>query len=327
MRTTQTTPGARPGAPHGRPQAPTAPARRRWPARAGACATLIAALAAGCTRPATTAPAPAPAPETASRAVDAQGVAATRPVDPAPVLTPGPAPAADRSEPEPIVIGVSRQGRPIHVLTLGSGPTRVLLIGLIHGHENEGYEHFGELWGLLGAAGLGSAYTIHAIPSMNPDGYASRTRGNASGVDLNRNWPASNFAPRRSRGPAPLSEPESRAVHAHIERFAPDLIVVFHSASSGPFVDPDGPGEAAARAFVDAAAGVDPRWRYRPDFTNPPGSLGSYFGLDLGRPILTVEFRAGQDTRQALRSAHAGFIAAIRAMGEGESMGAERLGE
>lgn len=205
----------------------------------------------------------------------------------------------------------SREGQPIEHRTLGSGPLTVLLIGLIHGSEPEGHARFDELWSALDAPEVRRAATVHAIPSMNPDGHATRSRYNANGIDLNRNWPASNFSPSRRRGPSPLSEPETRAVHELLESVRPDLLVVFHSTGTGPFVDPDGPALDAAVAFADAASAVDPRWRPLPDYTNPPGSLGTYAGRDLGIPTLTVEFGRGQDPGAAMRSALAGLRAAI----------------
>lgn len=215
---------------------------------------------------------------------------------------------------EPLRIGTSVQGRPIVLHRTGSGPLRTLLIAHIHGNEPEGTERFDELWASLQTPAIRRASTLHAIPTMNPDGLVARTRGNARGVDLNRNWPASNFSPHASRGPAPLSEPEAAAVHRHIERFAPDLVIVLHSVSSGPFVDPDGPADDAALAFVDATARLDARWRFVRDFTNPPGSLGTYLGKDRQIGVLTVEFARGQDPVEARAAATAGITAAIDAL-------------
>lgn len=212
-------------------------------------------------------------------------------------------------------IGHSVRGEPIEHRVLGFGPTSVLLIGLIHGDEAEGYDAFEMVWSGIDTPEIRTRATVHGVPSMNPDGHARSSRWNARGVDLNRNWPSSNFAGSRRRGTVPLSEPETRAVHALLESVSPDLIIVFHSTGSGPFVDPDGPGAEAAAAFVDAAAaadpGRDPAWRIIPDYTNPPGSLGTYAGMDLSIPTLTVEFDIGHGPSEASASALAGVRAAI----------------
>lgn len=208
-------------------------------------------------------------------------------------------------------LGASVLGVPLEHRTLGGGPLDVLLIGLIHGSEPEGFARFEDLWAGLDTAGVRRLATIHAVPTMNPDGYAGASRYNARGVDLNRNWPASNFSPSSRRGPAPLSEPETRAVYGLLENTGPGLIVVFHSTHNGPFVDPDGPAIAEAAAFADAASAIDPRWRLVPDYTNPAGSLGTFAGMDRGIPTLTVEFDRGDEPGRAMRAARAGLIAAI----------------
>ena len=133
-----------------------------------------------------------------------------------------------------------------------------------------------------------------------------------SGVDLNRNWPARNFRASRAGGPAPLSEPETRAVHEDIEAFGPDLIVVFHSIRSGPFVNYDGPASKAAAVFASAAAQVDARWRIVPDMGYPtPGSLGSYFGVDQQIAILTIEMRRGDESAEVVQAALVGLAAVL----------------
>ena len=243
---------------------------------------------------------------------------ASRPVD----LAIAPGDAVEMSAPPAldsmaVQLGNSREGRPIFARTHGNGPARVLVIGLIHGDEPEAFARFDDLWLRLASAGYGDAISLAGIATMNPDGFERRSRGNARGVDLNRNWPAGNFRPSRLRGAAPLTEPETAAVHDFIVRFEPQVIVVFHSAASGPFVDPDGPELLSlelADAFVRSASAVNPAWRTRPDFTNPPGSLGTWYGLDEGKVVLTVEFRPGTTPEEALSVAAAGTLAVLRAL-------------
>lgn len=97
--------------------------------------------------------------------------------------------------------------------------------------------------------------TVHAddscavvVPVLNPDGVLYGTRQNANGVDLNRNFPASTWAPDpsptfwpftlvrsgehrtqlSSPGGAPASEPEVQAIGALFERLAPVEVVDLH---------------------------------------------------------------------------------------------------
>lgn len=184
-------------------------------------------------------------------------------------------------------LGVSRGGRPLRAMELGAGGPRVAVIAGIHGTEQEGLRHVPELVEALRE--LPATLTLYE--DVNPDGSASARRGTLDGVDPNRNWPATNFAPAASRGPRPLSEPGVAHVFRDLVRFDPQLVVVLHSTARGPFVNFDGPAEGFAQRF---AASAGPPWFVKPSMGYAtPGSLGSWMGLDRGRPILTVEFRRG----------------------------------
>jgi hypothetical protein len=201
--------------------------------------------------------------------------------------TPPPPPRADGWE----VVGTSVQGRPIRVLTVGHGPRKVLFVGGIHGDEPEGAVATEELPAAFEAAGLADAVTLTILEDANPDGRAAGTRGSANGVDVNRNFPASNFdTTDPSNGGKPLSEPEARAVKDTIERIKPNLVLVAHSWAGRQFINFDGPAREIAERFA-ASSGLPVE--ESSSFAPTPGSLGSYFGRDLGIPVLTIEVLKG----------------------------------
>lgn len=206
-------------------------------------------------------------------------------------------------------------GRAIASETLGTGPLRVYFIGGIHGDESEGLDSVDAVRDAFLRSDASQQATLRIVRDLNPDGTAAGHRLLPTGVDPNRNWPASNFRVHRTSGPAPLSEPEVRAVHLDMVAFRPQLIVVVHSTRRGPFVNFDGPAEALAHAFVDAARSIDPRWRVVADMGYPtPGSMGSYWGIDRQVPILTVELRRGErDTTRTSAVLTAGLLAAVNA--------------
>lgn len=209
--------------------------------------------------------------------------------------SPAPLPPAPAPPPPAVweVVGTSVQGREIRLMTVGNGPRKVLFIGGIHGDEPEGVVTADELPGAFEVAGLADRVTLTILEDANPDGRAARTRGNANGIDVNRNFPASNFdSSDPSNGRKSLSEPESRAVDETVKRTQPNLILVAHSWSGRQFVNFDGPSREIAERF-SASSGLPVE--ESSSFAPTPGSLGSYFGRDRGIPVLTIEVMKGAD--------------------------------
>jgi murein peptide amidase A len=132
------------------------------------------------------------------------------------------APRAARS----LLLGRSVDGRAITAVEVGDPTgTRVLVVGCIHGNEPAGIAVARRLEQLSP-----SGVDLWIVPNLNPDGRAADTRGNAHGVDLNRNFPF-RWRPLRGvyeSGPRPLSEPESRIAYRLIRRIRPSVSIWFH---------------------------------------------------------------------------------------------------
>ncbi|MBS1880978.1 MAG: hypothetical protein JST31_15815, partial [Actinobacteria bacterium] len=171
-------------------------------------------------------------------------------------------------------VGHSIDGRPIELLEVGdlSLPGRLLVFGCIHGDE-------------CGASTLEPLRNgcpdpnLHAyvVPNLDPDGSASKSRLNARGVDLNRNF-GSQWRPRGApgdpeyAGPRPFSEPETRLAARLVRRLQPRLTIWFHQHwGGGSFARAWGQSVPAARRFAKLAgigfrllrwpAGTGPNWQ------------------------------------------------------------------
>jgi protein MpaA len=125
-------------------------------------------------------------------------------------------------------IGHSVQGRAIRPVVLGDpgAARRVLVVGCIHGNEPAGMA----IARRLVAAGAPRGTEIVVVQALNPDECGRGVRGNAHGVDLNRNflhrWKRLGGA--LNSGPRPASEPETRALMGLIRRLRPAVTIWFH---------------------------------------------------------------------------------------------------
>jgi protein MpaA len=194
-----------------------------------------------------------------------------------------------------LTIGHSVHDRPIVVHRVGpdDAARRVLVVGSIHGNEGAGIAVTGALRKVTPPAGV----QLLLVDRANPDGSAAGTRGNAHGVDLNRNfpWRWRHLGGVYYSGPGPASEPETRTLRRFILRERPDVSVWFHQHLNFVILQPAGdkalmrhyarvahmraghypqvPGGAprwenhvlpSGSAFaVELAAGPLPRWRVR----------------------------------------------------------------
>jgi protein MpaA len=137
---------------------------------------------------------------------------------------------------------------------------------------------------------------------------AENIRFNKNGVDLNRNFPAGNFdAEAKVHGPTPLSEPESRALMRVLAQYFPDRVVTIHQ----PLDCMDWDGDESKKMAEAMAAHC--RLPVK-QVGSRPGSLGSFVGLTLKRPIVTMELPkdAGMDGAELWKEYGEALIAALR---------------
>jgi protein MpaA len=180
------------------------------------------------------------------------------------------------------IIGKSVQGRPIMCTVLGQGQDVTLILATIHGNEPAGTPLVQKLIDYLQQNPNHLAgRKVVLLPVANPDGMANNSRYNAKGVDLNRNFAAANRRNSAQHGYAPLSEPEAAAIASAIQRYSPDRIISIHQPLA--CIDYDGPAWDLADHLAQHC-----NLRIR-KLGEKSGSLGSYAGLTLRIPTITLE--------------------------------------
>jgi protein MpaA len=204
---------------------------------------------------------------------------------------------------------VSEEGRPLIYAEFGdlASPNKTLILGMVHPDEiTPLYLGFKLAHYFISHESEFRDAHIILAPLVNPDGFfrKPRTRMNANGVDVNRNfdtplWRAKALKewrtrlhknPRRYPGSAPSSEAETKFQVALIERFHPTKVLSMHAPLN--VMDYDGPTSLTldrfAREYVHECYQL--RNRLRAKSTGYfPGSLGNYSGVERGIPTVTLE--------------------------------------
>jgi protein MpaA len=192
----------------------------------------------------------------------------------------------------PDTYGRSHLGLPLDVWR-PRGRCTLLLFAAIHGEEPETTYALSRALRQLAEPSSHCAVVL----SANPDGLIRGTRGNALGVDLNRNFPSRDWAPSPvthrstledasdvllSPGERAGSEPETQALLTLIADLQPEAVIALHA----PLACIDDANTSPLGEWLARRTGM-PLVR---DVGYPtPGSFGSW-GSDHGVPVVTYEF-------------------------------------
>lgn len=236
------------------------------------------------------------------------------------------------------VIGTSLQGRQIPVLRIGNVQAQyhVLLQGSIHGREHM------NSWLLMSMADYWLSresdalkdVCFHIIPMVNPDGvaisqsarldmeqqliylrnselgltsdsqwfYALNWKANATGTDLNRNFPAdwesltqiTEPSAAGYRGEYPFSAPETATLRYYTLRYDFDVTVSYHSSGSLIYWEygnkqPVNDLSYSLAKAVEAVSGYTPTSNY----DNSRAGYKDWVMDSLGIPSVTIEIGCG----------------------------------
>jgi protein MpaA len=176
--------------------------------------------------------------------------------------------------------GKSEQNNALNLYGPRTGPVDILLIGAMHGDENETTVVLSEALRRISPGDIKNP----VILSTNPDGALQGTRSNARGVDLNRNWPTTNWSGdpvfhkdhggtvqdiELSSGNSPGSEAETIALLDCVHRLRPRTVISLHA----PLACVEDPQATPMADWIAKQVGLP----LVPDVGYPtPGSFGTW---------------------------------------------------
>lgn len=170
--------------------------------------------------------------------------------------------------------------------TSNAAAKTILIIGVFHGEEPQG-EYIIKRY-LKETDFLGISNNLHFIPCLNPWGMERGLRVNKNGVDLNRNYPTTNWKltvkDENYSGNSPASEVETNFIIELLPQLKPDVILTLHAPLK--CVNYDGPAKELARKIAEFC-----NYSVINDLGYPtPGSFGTYCGVERNIPTITLEY-------------------------------------
>jgi len=172
----------------------------------------------------------------------------------------------------------------------------ILVIGVFHGDEPQGDFLIKEY------IKSNQNSEMLFIPCLNPDGMNLKTRQNANGVDLNRNFPTANWERVEDKtfygGEMPNSENETKFMVNVIQEYKPKLILSLHA----PFCTVNFDGDAYK--YAEKISEII-NYPVQEDIGYPtPGSFGTYCGIERNIPTITLELDENIDVKRLVKPVH-----------------------
>ncbi|UHQ98658.1 peptidase M14 (plasmid) [Natrinema zhouii] len=138
-------------------------------------------------------------------------------------------------------IGESIEGRELVVTTVGSGDTDIFIVTEQHGGEPHGTNAMVEELQHLATSGkeyaekVRNELTVHILPQANPDGAMRNQRGNAEGIDMNRQH---HYPVGATNNPSP----EAQAMIDYVTDLNPLWVTDIHCQGGAFSGEKDNPG-------------------------------------------------------------------------------------
>ena len=195
------------------------------------------------------------------------------------------------------IIGKTTERRPMHSMHLGTGGTRTLVIAGLDGQDRVAVR-----WLELMAESLArrpellNGNEVLFFRAGNPDGLVRKSKDNARGVPLNRNFPSRRYRPAVGV-PAftvPASEVETRVILDTLYSFRPRRVIHLVSTSAKSQV-------LYNRLAKDLAAELERSAKVRCgplDNEQVPGSLEDFADGTLEAAVLSLRLNVGTDWQQ-----------------------------
>lgn len=205
----------------------------------------------------------------------------------------------------------SSQKRPIETLLFGTGNRRIVFLSSLHGDEPQSVGVIEQLaQHLTSHPDLLAGCKILLVRSPNPDGLEGRFSLNSRGVDLNRNFPGSNWTktPDRRSGSKAASEVETAALVKLLGEFKPSLVVHIKDSRDAGRVNSEG----NCTELADQVARSRKFEVMRNAGTKTTGSLENFSASKLNTPALTVLLPLERDDATAWDRNQSALLAIIQ---------------